>query len=44
MAEFKKEVLKTLKELGVDMNSNAGYFRKQLETIRRSQGKFRKLI
>ena len=35
--EFKKEVMKMLKELRVGMNSNAGYFRKELETIRRSQ-------
>ena len=37
--EFKREVLKILKELRVDMNSNADYFRKELENIRRSQEK-----
>ena len=37
--EFKKEILKILKELRVDMNSNADYFRKKLENIRRSQEK-----
>ena len=35
--EFKKEIVKILKELLVDMNSNADYFRKELETIKRSQ-------
>ena len=41
--EFKKEIVKILKELRVnmkklrvDMNSNADYFRKELENIRRS--------
>ena len=37
--EFKWEVLKILKELREDMNSNADSFRKELENIRRSQGK-----
>ena len=44
--EFKREIVKILKELRphikelrVDMNSNAYYFRKELETIRRSQEK-----
>ena len=44
--EFKKEMVKILKELRVnmkklrvDMNSNADYFRKELENIRRSQEK-----
>ena len=41
--EFKKEIVKILKELRMnmkelraDMNSNADYFRKELETIKRS--------
>ena len=44
--EFKKEIVKILKELRVnmkklraDMNSNADFFRKQLENIQRSQEK-----
>ena len=44
--EFKKEVVKILKkiranmkELRVDMDRNADYIRKELETIRRSQEK-----
>ena len=37
--EFKKEMVKILKELRVDMNSNADYFRKELENVRRSQEK-----
>ena len=37
--EFKKEVLKILKELREDMNSNADSLRKELENIRRSQEK-----
>ena len=37
--EFKREVLKTLKELREDMNSNADSLRKELENIRRSQDK-----
>ena len=44
---FKKEIMKILKELRVnmkelraDMNSNADYFRKELENIRRNQEKF----
>ena len=37
--EFKREVLKILKELREDMNSNADSFRKELENIRRSQEK-----
>ena len=37
--EFKKEIVEILKELRVDMNSNADYFRKKLENIRRSQEK-----
>ena len=43
-SEFKKEIVKILKELRVDkkelrvdMNSNEDYFRKELENIRRSQ-------
>ena len=44
--EFKKEIMKILKELrvhmkelGADVNSNADYFRQELENIRRSQEK-----
>ena len=37
--EFKREIVKILKELREDMNSNADSFRKELENIRRSQGK-----
>ena len=37
--EFKREVLKILKELGEDINSNADSFRKELENIRRGQEK-----
>ena len=37
--EFKREVLKTLKELREDMNSNADSFRKGLENVRRRQEK-----
>ena len=36
---FIKETVKILKELRADMNSNADYFRKELENIRRSQEK-----
>ena len=43
---FKREIVKILKELRVtmkelraDINSNADYFRKELQNIRRSQGK-----
>lgn len=37
--EFKREIVKTLKELREDMNSNADTLRKELENIRRSQEK-----
>ena len=37
--EFKREAFKILKELKEDMNSNADFFRKELENIRRSQEK-----
>ena len=37
--EFKREIVKTLKELREDMNSNANTLRKELENIRRSQEK-----
>ena len=37
--EFKWEVLKILKELREDINSNADSFRKELENIRRSKEK-----
>ena len=36
-AEFKKEVMKILKELRMTTNSNADYFIKELETESRSQ-------
>ena len=38
-SEFKREILKILKELREDMNSNADSFRRELENIRRSQEK-----
>ena len=37
--EFKREIVKILKELRDDMNSNADALRKELENIRRSQEK-----
>ena len=37
--EFKREIVKILKELREDMNSNADSSRKELENIRRSQEK-----
>jgi len=37
--EFKREIVKVLKELRGDMNSNADTLRKELENIRRSQEK-----
>ena len=37
--KFKKEVMKMLKELRADINSNTDYFKKELETIQRSQEK-----
>ena len=37
--EFKRETVKTLKELRDDMNSNAVSLRKELENIKRSQEK-----
>ena len=37
--EFKREVVKILKELREDMNSNSDSLRKELENIRRSQEK-----
>ena len=36
---FEKETMEILKELRTDINSNADYFKKELETIRRSQEK-----
>ena len=38
-SEFKREIVKILKELRADINSNADSFRKELENIRRSQEK-----
>ena len=35
--EFKREIMKILKELREDMNSNTDSFRKELENIRRKQ-------
>ena len=37
--EFTRDIVNILKELRVDMNSNADSFRKKLENIRRSQEK-----
>ena len=37
--EFKKEIVKILKELRMDINSDADYLGKELENIRRSQEK-----
>ena len=37
--EFKREIVKILKELREDMNSNADSLRKKLENIRRRQEK-----
>ena len=37
--EFKREIVKILKELREDMNSNADALGKELENIRRSQEK-----
>ena len=37
--EFKREIVKILKELREDMNSNADALRKELENRRRSQEK-----
>ena len=37
--EFKREIVKILKELKEDINSNADSFIKELENIRRSQEK-----
>ena len=37
--QVKKQVVKILKEFRADMNSNADYFRKEIENIRRSQEK-----
>ena len=34
--EFKREIVKILKELREDINSNADSFRKELENIRRN--------
>ena len=42
--KFKKEIVKILNELRADMNSNAEYFRKELENIRRSQEKLENLF
>ena len=37
--EFKKDIVKILKDLRADMNSNADYFRMEVENIRRRQEK-----
>ena len=37
--DFKREIVKILKELREDMNSNADSLRKELENIRKSQEK-----
>ena len=39
--EFKREIVKILKELRQDMNSNAHTLRKELENIRRSQENYK---
>ena len=39
-----KELRVNMKEFRADINSNANYFRKELENIRRSQKNIRKLI
>ena len=39
--EFKREIVKILKELREDMNSSADALRKELENIRRSQEKLK---
>ena len=38
--EFQREIMKTLKELREDMNSNADILRKELENIRGNQEKW----
>ena len=42
--EFKREIVKILKELREDMNSNADTLRKELENIRREPRKTRTFI
>ena len=37
--DFKKVIVKILKELRVDMNTSEDYFRKEIENIKRSQEK-----
>ena len=37
--KFKKEIVKILKKLRENMNSNSNYFRKELENIRKGQEK-----
>ena len=37
--EFKKEIMKILKELRMIINGKADYYKKKLETIRRNQEK-----
>ena len=37
--QVQKQVVKILKQFRADMNSNADYFRKEIENIRRSQEK-----
>ena len=37
--KLKNEIVKILKKLRADINSNSGYFRNELKTIRKSQEK-----
>jgi len=42
--EFKRQIVKILKELRESMNSNADSFSMEVENLRRSQEKTRKFI
>ena len=42
--EFKREIVKILKEIRDDINSNADSFRKELENTRRSEEKLENLF
>ena len=42
--EFKREIVKILKEITDDINSNADSFRKELENTRRSEEKLENLF
>ena len=43
-SKFKKEIMKMLKELRMDISSNADCFKKEIETIRRSQERIENLF